>query len=178
MNNYGSRTGLSEQQKIFFALLGEEKPKPIPPVLVRLYGYTLAAMISQLLYWCDKGKRDDGLIYKTEKDLVKEIGTSSAQQKLAIKKGKDFGFLEVTRRGIPARRHYRIDYDKLVDATFHEADRKGIKLSKGFHKFVENSQSRIGNYERSITNNTKKITTKRANTESVAEIVARMREKM
>ena len=95
--------GLKPLQKSFFNLLGQEKPKPIPPKLVRIYGYPLSAMISQLLFWNGMGARKDGYIFKTEKDFLNELGLSSAQQKLAINKAKSFGFFKVVRKGIPAK---------------------------------------------------------------------------
>lgn len=173
MDKQEYKRGLKPLQRKFFNLLGQEKPKPIPPKLVRIYGYPLSAMVSQLLYWYGTGSRQDGLIYKTEDEFRNEIGLSSAQQKLAIKKGRAFGFLEVSRRGIPAKRHYRLNYDALVAATVNEAERKKIVLSKGYYKFVEKRQSKNGGYSRTITNNTQESTTKKKSMESTADILAR-----
>lgn len=115
--------GLKPLQIKYFALFGKEAPKPIPPKLVRIFGYPLSAIISQLLFWKGMEMRKDGLIFKTEKDFINELGLSSAQQKLAIKKGKELGFLTVVRKSIPAKRHYAINFDALVDATIREADK-------------------------------------------------------
>ena len=169
--------GLKPLQTKFFRLLGQEKPKPIPPKLVLIYGFPLSAMISQLLFWKGMEKRKDGYIYKTEKDFISELGLSSAQQKLAIKKGKNFGFLEVVRKGIPAKRHYKLDFDLLVEKTISEAQRKNIVLTKGYFEFGQNRQRISGGINPTITDNTSESTTRKHSTESTAAIMARRYEK-
>lgn len=178
MSEQKAPRGLKPLQRSFFNLLGQEKPKPIPPKLVRIYGYPLSAMISQLLFWHGNGKRRDGFIYKTEQGFMDEIGLSSAQQKLAIKKGKVFGFLEVVRKGIPAKRHYRLNYNRLVEATIEEADRKGVVLIKGHLKLVEKRRTETGDSNRTITYNTKENTALKHKTESVGSIMERFGKKL
>lgn len=163
--------GLKPLQRKFFALFGQEAPKPIPPKLVRIFGYPLSAIISQLLFWKGMEKRRDGLIYKTEKDFINELGLSSAQQKLAIKKGKEFGFLTVTRKGIPAKRHYALDFDKLVAVTIREAEHKNVELTKSIYKLVENNQQHSGDISRTNTDNTTKITARYHSTSAISEIL-------
>lgn len=172
-NNQEPPRGLKPLQKSFFSLLGQEKPKPIPPKLVLIYGYPLSAMISQLLFWKGMEKRKDGFIYKTEKDFINEIGLRSAQQKLAIRKGRSFGFLEVVRKGIPAKRHYRLNYNRLIEATILEANRKNIVLTDKHFKFGANTQSKIDANIPTITYNTKENTTIKHRTESAADILSR-----
>lgn len=164
--------GLRPLQRHFFRLLGQEGPKPIPPTLVRIYGYPLAAIISQLLFWKGMEKREDGLIYKTEKEFISELGISPAQQKLAIKKGHTLGFLEVIRKGIPAKRHWRLHYEKLIQVTITEAERKNIPLSKGHLRISEKHQHDIGDKNPTITDNTPKTTAKYHKMESASDILA------
>lgn len=118
-------------------------------------------------------KRKDGYIYKSEKDFIDELGLSSAQQKLAIKKGKALGFLKVERKGIPAKRHYLLSYEKLVEKTISEADRKGIKLTKYHHKSVEKSQEQIGGMHPTNTDITTETTARYHSTESTGDILSK-----
>ena len=176
--NDNIRKGLKPLQISFFSLLGQEKPKPIPPKLVRIYGYPLTAMISQLLFWKGMEMRKDGFIYKTEKDFLAELGLSSAQQKLAIKKSKEFGFFEVVRKGIPAKRHYRLNYNRLVEVTISEAQRKNIVLTKSYYKFGQNNPLRTGANNLSNTDNTNgapvpENTSRYHKPESAADIMAK-----
>lgn len=172
-NNQNKPRGLRPLQKSYFDLFGQEKPKPIPPKLVLIFKYPLAAMISQLLFWKGMEIRKDGYIFKTEKDFVKELGLKSAQQKLAIKKGKEFGFLDVVRKGIPAKRHYRLNYNRLIEVTVSEAERKGIVLTKGHIKLGEKRQDQLGDNKRSITDNTTETTARYHRTESASDILSR-----
>lgn len=167
------RAGLKPLQESFFRLLGQEGSKPIPPKLVRIYGYPLTAIVSQLLFWKGMEKRKDGYIYKTEKDFINELGLSSAQQKLAIKKGKAFGFLKVERKGIPAKRHYLLNYDRLVEATIKEAERKGIVLTISLYKLAQKSQQETGGMNRTNTDNTTETTAIYHGTESTKEILSK-----
>lgn len=117
--------------------------------------------------------RKDGYIYKTEKEFINELGLSSAQQKLAIKKGRDFGFLKVVRKGVPAKRHYLLNYDRLVEATILEAKRKRIPIIKQPFKTRENDQTTTGDSHQTITYNTKENTTRKHRAESAADILSK-----
>lgn len=169
--NEDIRKGLKPLQLRFFALLGQEAPKPIPPKLVLIFGYPLSAIISQLLFWKGMEIRKDGLIFKTEKDFIDELGLTSARQKLAIKKGKEFGFLKVTRKGIPAKRHYALDFEKLVEATIQEAERRGIVLTKSLYKLGQNDQQHSGGISRTNTDNTTETTARYNSTQSIGDLL-------
>lgn len=163
--------GLKPLQIKFFALLGQEGPKPIPPKLVLIFGYPLSVMIVQLLFWKGMQMRKDGFIFKTEKDFIDEVGLTSAQQKLAIKKGKAFGFLTVERKGIPAKRHYLLDFDRLVDATINEAARKGIVLTKSYFKLASKHRQHSGAKSQSNTDNTTETTARYHSTQSIGSVL-------
>ena len=156
--------GLRPQQNRLYRLLGRESPKPVHPKLALIFGYPLALIINQLLFWDGVGARKDGYIFKTEEDFIKEIGTSSAQQRLAIIKGKSYGFLDVKRKGVPAKRHYKLDFNILVDVIIQEAEIKGIVLSKSHFEY--------GEKHRSITERTQETTAIKTNASSISQIMA------
>lgn len=159
--NPSKKKGLSQHQKRYFALLGRSNSIAVHPMLSRLFGYPLGIMVSQLLYWQDKGSNKEGYIYKTEADFVKELGLSAAQQRGAIKRGKELGFLEVKRKSIPAKRHYKLDFEKLINASIKAAELKGLVLSKSWFE--------LGEKHGSITKNTHKTTSYSKN--SVEEVL-------
>lgn len=165
--------GLSPLQAELFQLLGMESPKPIHPKLVLIFGYPLTAIITQLLFWKGKEKRKDGLIYKTEKEFIDELGLTSARQKLAIKKGMSFGFLDVKRKGIPAKRHYSLNYKRLILAVIEEADRKGIVLSKSWFKLAQKNGYNKGDKRLTNTDKTQDNTTEKKSTESTGDILSK-----
>lgn len=163
-------TGLRPAQKRFYRLLGNESPKPVHPKLVRIYGFPLAIIINQLLFWHGMGSRHDGFIYKTDDDFKKEIGLSPAQQRLAIEKGRDFGFLEVVRKGAFGKRHYKLHFQLLVECTVRVAKSKGIVLSKHYFE--------IGEKNRTITERTQETTPLNNKPESMRSILERSSEKL
>lgn len=132
---------LKPQQKRLYEALGQEPPKPVHPQLALLFGYPLALIINQLLFWQGRGiKHKGGYIYKTEKDFKKEIGATPAQQRGAIRKGKQFGFLIVDRKSVPAKRHYMLNFDMLVRAILSEAKKKDVAvLKQDLEKLLINS---------------------------------------
>lgn len=156
--------GLRPQQRRLYRLLGQESPKPVHPKLALLFGYPLALLINQLLFWDGMGRRKDGYIFKTEFELIKEIGATPAQQRLAITKGRMHGFLEVTRKGVPAKRHYKLNFDLLVSSIIEQAELKDVVLSKGLYEWSEKS--------RTITERTQENTAVNRKRQSMSDIMA------
>lgn len=154
---------LRPSQARLYRLLGSEPPKPVHPVLARIYGFPLAIIINQLLFWDGLGSNKQGYIFKTEMDFLKECGLSSAHQKGAIKKGKKYGFLQVDIKGNPGKRHYLLDFDMLVECTVQEAKSKSINLTKGLFD--------AGEKRLSLTERTQETTTKRTSGNSIGNII-------
>ena len=78
--------------------------------------FPTALMLSQLIYWSDKGKQEDGYIYKSDADWEKEIGVSRRQSRRARKRLCELGLIEIKIKkanGAPTV-HYRLKKDELV----------------------------------------------------------------
>lgn len=85
------------------------------PELAKALGSVKAGLLlNQLLFWHGKG-RDPEWTYKTIKEMEKETGLSRAEQATAIRICKRYEILEVKRKGIPAKRHFRININKIVE---------------------------------------------------------------
>ena len=84
------------------------------PGLVPVFGLNAAIMLSQLLYWHGKGKRTDGWFYKTYEEMKEEVQLTRTQQESAIKSLKRYGVISVRRKGIPAKRHFKVHMRKLL----------------------------------------------------------------
>lgn len=135
-----------------------EKPIAFYPQIARELGDIASAIYyQQLYYWSDKGKRDDGWIYKSVKEIEEETTLSRFQQdrsrKLLIKKG----YLEAKKKmanGAPTY-HYRC----LVMIN--------VIITKGKFRSVRNSQnevretrkSEVRETRNSITENTREYNT-------------------
>ena len=153
------------------------KPILYMPGLAILFGINEAILISQLLYWRGKGHRRDNSFYKTHDELYLETGLTRDKQDRAIKKFKKLGVLETKNKGVPQKRHFYIDVDKLVLVIIEllETDKyKDLELSSGIATF---QQSITEITQKITTNNTPKstpnISNKRNQVEPLVEIMAR-----
>jgi hypothetical protein len=86
------------------------------PDLARILNSVKAGLLlGHLLYWWGKGFNPDW-IYKTHEEIRVETGLSSKEQDAAIKKCKYAGFIQTKRKGIPAKRHFSIDVEAIINA--------------------------------------------------------------
>jgi len=105
----------NKHQRVLYELL-HERPVAYSPKLTFVLGSVKAAVLmSQLLYWSDKGIRKDGYIYKTIEEMKEETALSRAEQDSAIKRCKQLKVLDVILKSIPAKRHFKIDVERLID---------------------------------------------------------------
>lgn len=106
-----------------------DRPIAYHPDIARVAGGVKAGVfLSQLLYWSDKGKREDGYIWKTQEEWETETALTRREQEGARKILKAKGLLKEKREGIPAKLHYKINIDLLyilldelyVQTSMHE----------------------------------------------------------
>lgn len=89
----------------------------------RAYDFRIARYIGLepaiiLTYLCDQdkyiNKRNVGQeFYKQQKYIEFFTGLTSKQQNLAVKKLKQLEIIEVVKKGMPARNHFKINYNKI-----------------------------------------------------------------
>ena len=114
-----------------FRTLLSDRPIAFHPSLARLFGgINEALFFQQIAYWSGKGD-DPEWIYKTREEIESETCLSRYQQEQARKTLVKLGVLEETKRGLPAKLYYRINWDKLYD------------LHGSRTKDARNSQSRM-----------------------------------
>jgi len=105
----------NKYQRVIYELL-HDRPVAYSPKLSYVLGSVKASVLmSQLLYWSDKGMRRDGYIFKTIVEIEDETALSRHEQDSAIKRCKKLDVLDVVLKGIPAKRHFKIDVEKLID---------------------------------------------------------------
>jgi hypothetical protein len=106
--------GKNEYQKALFSIIGT-RPIAFNPTLAHALGSVKAGLfLSQLLFWCDKGKKD-GWIYKTIEEMKEETALSRKEQDAAIKICKKNNLIETKLFGIPAKRHFHLNKDKITE---------------------------------------------------------------
>lgn len=72
--------------------------------------------LSQAHYWSDKTNDPDGWFYKSREEWEQETALKRDGQETARKELKKRGLLHEDLRGLPARLHYRVDYDAVCAA--------------------------------------------------------------
>jgi len=104
----------NEYQKLIAGILGTKQIAFNPDLAKALGSINAGLFLSQLLYWWEKGKIANW-IYKTAKEFQEETGLSKKEQlraqKICVKKG----LIEVKLAQIPAKRHFKINIDKITE---------------------------------------------------------------
>lgn len=108
---------------VIVALMGQANTITIPRELVRFFDgdYVAAGMMSQLIYWDDKGDDPDGWIYKTAEQWDEELCLSEYQIRRGAKVLADRGFAarefrknKRYRNGSTPVWHYLADMDTFI----------------------------------------------------------------
>jgi hypothetical protein len=106
----------------------QENRKAYDVRYLRLFGTRAGLLLSQLVYWSDKGHDPEGWVYKTKDEIIEEFGLGSRYEvDQARHRLEDEGVLETERRPRHAWRdgewrvvhpspvlHYRVDLSALA----------------------------------------------------------------
>lgn len=76
-------------------------------------GITGALLLSQAIYWSKRTTKAGRWFYKTQSEWTEETGMSRAEQETARRSLRTLGVLEEKRVGIPAKLHYRVNFDRI-----------------------------------------------------------------
>lgn len=135
-------------------LAGNDNFVSVPRLYIDLLGnLEEAALLSQLIYWSDKGKRSDGYIYKTAGEWEKEIALSYYKVDKITKKFAEMGFLErkkVMTNGSNTW-HYKINTDKIIETTLKFLSCPDDPTSKISSSNLKNSKFTTSKISSSIT---------------------------
>jgi hypothetical protein len=97
---------------LIIALL--KRPIAYHPVLAELSGsITAGILLSQLIYWSDRGHSDDGWIYKKDWDLRHETAMTRHELLSARRRLVDANLLMTQKRGWPPILWYMINWEHL-----------------------------------------------------------------
>lgn len=108
----------------------QEKPVLFNPGLGRISKSAIAGLfMSQMLYWHQKG-RDKEWTYKTRREFELETCLTRSEQDRAIIIWKRLGTLEVKKRGIPQRRFFRINIERLNELLKDDFEKRMTESCK------------------------------------------------
>ncbi len=141
-----------ELRNILRKMSGQDSVITIPKIYIDFTGdLTTAAILNQLVFYSDKGKRSDGFFYKSYKEWEEETGLTKRQVSYSIGKIKELGLVETKLKkanGSPTI-HYKLDYDKLLDSI----------VTKCHYRLEQNVTIDSDKVSQSLTENTTEITT-------------------
>lgn len=93
--------------------LFSQKIVAFSPVYVDLTGSLAGGvLLSQIMYWFTK----KDTFFKTDADMIIETRLSAAELKRAKISLKELSFIKITRKGVPAKTWYEIDWDECKNA--------------------------------------------------------------
>ena len=108
------------------------------PIVAKVVGSVkLGILLSQLLYWKDKGRDPDGWIYKSRDEIFDETALSRKEQETARALGEKLGVLESKRMGDKGVMHYRINEEKLHELIEKWAETNGTEIKKVVKKVAD-----------------------------------------
>jgi len=103
--------------------MGRQNTIAVPVPFVHLTGdYASAAFLSQCLYWGDRTADAEGWFHKSHEEWADELLLTSDQVRRCVKTCG--GMIEVKRKGVPAKNHYRANREAIAEALQNLANGK------------------------------------------------------
>lgn len=137
--------------------------------IVKAIGIEAGFLLTTLIEASDGLANEDGWFYKTAPSLEEETGLSNHKQSKIIEELTKLGILEQENKGMPMKRYFRINFNRIEKLVFKIQDLKNSKPSneeiekQGFKNFeskdLKNSNAcieKISNNKEYINNNLNK----------------------
>ena len=113
-----------------------QRPIAVYPIYIDLTGsVTAGLMLSQLLYWLERVDRE---VWKTDAEIMQETRLTQTEFKNAKKVISGLKFMSVTKRGIPPKTFYSVDWDilaqeidSLISSVTYKMDRRLPTSNRG-----------------------------------------------
>lgn len=109
--------------------------------IVKAIGIEAGFLLTTLIEASDGLANEDGWFYKTAPSLEEETGLSNHKQSKIIEELTKLGILEQENKGMPMKRYFRINFNKVEELVFKTQDLKNSKPSneeiekQGFKNF-------------------------------------------
>jgi len=148
----------SNRVAALWAILGD-RPVAYHPMLAKAVGGAKAGLfLTQLLYWDEKGTWRPGWTVKTQAEITEETALTRYETDTARKKLTKLGILECERRGVPARMHFRINYERLLDVVSQFVENQQTGLLETSKLDCGDPANQIGEIPQTISESTPETT--------------------
>jgi len=158
-------TQYSKRAAGIMAILAD-RPVAYHPRLAKVIGVKETVFVCQLLYWDGRGARNDGYIWKIQTEIEEETGLSRYEQETVRKNLKKRKILKEKLRGVPAKLHYKLNFDALAQAIEEayppdqDVEIPESSLQKPSNLDCDNSANKSAENPQTITEITPEITPK------------------
>lgn len=136
------------------------------------FGAAGAVYLQQLIYWCDKGSRPDGFVFKSKEEIYEETGVTPREQDRIRLTLTSLGCLETKKlmaNGHPTL-HYKLNLENVVKIFLSHCTNGAIHTNQRCDSNTTNGTMEYDQRYDCITENTTEITTKNTtHSEQVAE---------
>lgn len=110
--------------------------------IVKEFGITTAFLLSNLAEAEKILSDDEGWFYQTAETVEEITGLSSYLQTKSLEKLIDKGVISQENRGMPMKRHFKINYEKIQNLVFKNFENLDLKNSKtSFQNILNNKES-------------------------------------
>ena len=92
--------------------------------IVKAIGIEAGFLLTTLIEASDGLANEDGWFYKTSPSLEEETGLSNHKQSKIIEELTKLGILEQENKGMPMKRYFRINFNKIEELVFKTQDLK------------------------------------------------------
>lgn len=109
----------------FISLLASDNFITVNRSMIKMVGLDAAVILGELAseanYWKERGEmQEDGFFYSTVENIEEKTSLSKYLQATAIEKLRAAGFVEMEKRGMPAKRYIKINEDRIIQAFDHK----------------------------------------------------------
>lgn len=111
--------------------------------LIKAFGLHGAVLLGELAGRAASFESEDGFFYATIESIQENTSLSRYQQDLELAKLEKVGAIESKVAGMPARRYFRINEERILQALGKEADPSDAVCGKPANKFAENQQTSL-----------------------------------
>lgn len=129
--------------------------------LIKAFGLEGAVLIGELAseakYWNDRNMLENGWFYSTVENVEDAIGLSGYQQRKAIASLTDAGVVEVKQKGIPKKRHIRINFVSLLKLLENKSSKNFTTSSEETSQQEDEKLSINKKQEQHLTTTSEKI---------------------
>lgn len=123
--------------------------------MLKEYGINVTLMIGELAseynYYDKNGKLDDGMFFSTIENISEKTGLSKYQQAEALKTLDEMGIVKTIVKGIPAKRFFKLDVEKLEKQIANSSTSSCQKTGK-----LDGEKLETKNNNKTVINNSNK----------------------